>query len=73
MGDLGCFKLSGAGAKYRLGNQCEVYGEALFGQELYTSDGAQDAADSVDELYVGGIYSGNNDGYTMCIQMENWR
>lgn len=34
-----CFKLAGAAAKYRLGNECEVYGEALFGQELYKADG----------------------------------
>ncbi|MDO9224443.1 MAG: carbohydrate porin [Pseudomonadota bacterium] len=33
-----CFKLPGAAAKYRLGNECEVYGEALFGQDLYQVD-----------------------------------
>jgi maltoporin len=38
-GHQACFKLAGAEAKYRLGNECEVYGEALFGQDLYKSDG----------------------------------
>jgi maltoporin len=38
-GRQSCFKLAGAEAKYRLGNECEVYGEALFGQDLYTVDG----------------------------------
>ncbi len=38
-GRQSCFKLAGAQAKYRLGNECEVYGEALFGQELYKMDG----------------------------------
>ncbi len=38
-GRQSCFKLSGAEAKYRLGNECEIYGEALFGQDLYQADG----------------------------------
>ena len=29
-----CFALAGAGAKYRLGNECGVYGEMLLGQHL---------------------------------------
>lgn len=33
-----CFGLAGAGAKYRLGNECGVYGEVLFGQELATTE-----------------------------------
>ncbi|MBK6974527.1 MAG: carbohydrate porin [Sterolibacteriaceae bacterium] len=33
-GRAACFKLAGAGAKYRLGNECEIYGELLLGQEL---------------------------------------
>lgn len=33
-GDAACFKLAGAGSKYRLGNECEVYGELMLGQPL---------------------------------------
>ncbi|MFZ4539319.1 maltoporin [Propionivibrio sp.] len=35
-GAAACFKLAGAESKYRLGNECEVYGELLVGQELAT-------------------------------------
>ena len=35
-GRAACFKLAGAGSKYRLGNECELYGEFFFGQELTT-------------------------------------
>ena len=30
-----CFGLAGASAKYRLGNECETYGELAFGGEAY--------------------------------------
>jgi len=33
-GGAACFKLAGAESKYRFGNECEVYGELLLGQEL---------------------------------------
>ena len=33
-GDAACFKLAGAGSKYRLGNECEVYGELMLGQQV---------------------------------------
>ena len=33
-GYAACFKLAGAESKYRLGNECEVYGELLLGHEL---------------------------------------
>lgn len=36
-----CFGLAGAEAKYRLGNECGVYGELLLGQQLLDSDGGQ--------------------------------
>lgn len=40
-----CFGLAGAGSKYRLGNECGVYGELLFGQEVAkTDDGASFSA-----------------------------
>ncbi|WP_084611158.1 maltoporin [Zooshikella ganghwensis] len=34
-GDQACFRAQGAGAKYRLGNECETYAEIQLGQELY--------------------------------------
>jgi maltoporin len=36
-----CFRLAGAGAKYRLGNECGVYGELLLGQALHDDDGTR--------------------------------
>lgn len=40
-GGATCFKLAGALSKYRLGNECQVYGEFFLGQEtLKTDDGA---------------------------------
>lgn len=33
-GNITCFKLAGAESKYRLGNECETYGELAVGQEL---------------------------------------
>lgn len=33
-GGAACFQLAGAQSKYRLGNECEVYGELLFTQDL---------------------------------------
>ncbi len=34
-GDQACFQARGAGAKYRLGNECETYAEVGLGQELW--------------------------------------
>lgn len=34
-GKEACFGLSGAGSKYRLGNECETYGELALGGEAY--------------------------------------
>lgn len=34
-GDQQCFKLDGAGSKFRLGNECETYTELKFDAELY--------------------------------------
>ncbi len=33
-----CFKLPGAGSKYRIGNECEIYSELMLGQELVRTD-----------------------------------
>lgn len=36
-GSQSCFKLPGAYSKYRLGNECESYGEFAFDQSLFTA------------------------------------
>ena len=38
-GKEACFGLSGAGSKYRLGNECETYGELALGGEAYKGQG----------------------------------
>jgi maltoporin len=40
-GGQACFGLAGAGSKYRLGNECGVYGELLLGQRIAGLDGAE--------------------------------
>lgn len=37
-GGATCFQLAGAMAKYRLGNECEVYGEFWLGQDVVKAD-----------------------------------
>ena len=37
-GGASCFQLAGALAKYRLGNECEVYGEFWLGQQVAKAD-----------------------------------
>ena len=52
-GGQSCFKLAGAMSKYRLGNECEAYGEAMFGQELYQSaDGTRLTGHLMASLFV---------------------
>lgn len=34
-----CFKLAGAGTKFRIGNECEIFGELMLGQELFQHEG----------------------------------
>jgi maltoporin len=47
-----CFKLNGAASKYRMGNECEVYGELFFGQTLTGfSDGSALSAHVMPSLY----------------------
>lgn len=36
-GSMACFKLPGAESKYRLGNECETYGEMTFDQSLFSA------------------------------------
>lgn len=38
-GDQVCFQLPGAPRKYRLGNECETYGELSFGSQVYKAPG----------------------------------
>lgn len=46
-----CFQLAGAGAKYRLGNECEVYGELFFGKQIVSfTDGASISANAMFSL-----------------------
>ena len=37
-GKEACFGLAGAGSKYRLGNECETYGELAFGGEAFKGE-----------------------------------
>jgi maltoporin len=52
-GDAACFKLAGAASKYRLGNECEVYGELMLGQQLAKlSDGGTVKANVMFSLFT---------------------
>lgn len=60
-----CFQLPGAETKYRLGNECELYGEFSLGQELHTfGNGAALRAVGMVSLYnrygVSPTFSGDN-------------
>lgn len=46
-GDQACFQANGAGAKYRLGNECETYAELGLGATLYEEDGKSFYFDSM--------------------------
>jgi maltoporin len=51
-GNAACFKLAGAESKYRLGNECEIYGELMFGQQLTTlADGGTVKANVMFSIY----------------------
>ena len=47
-----CYGLSGAGMKYRLGNECDFYGEFLLSQG-FKSDGVEYKAALMTNLYNG--------------------
>lgn len=51
-GGLSCFQLPGTASKYRLGNECEAYGELGADQELFS---AKDDKDAVKFVYHGKI------------------
>ena len=51
-GSQSCFQLPGAQTKYRLGNECEQYGELELRQDLYTlDDGSVLSVDGMVSLY----------------------
>ena len=57
-GGATCFKLAGAMTKYRLGNECEVYGEFGLSQEvLKTDDGAAFKANIMFSFNSANIFS----------------
>jgi maltoporin len=64
-GNAACFKLAGAGSKYRLGNECEIYGELMLGQQLAKlSDGGTVKANVMLSLFTptsDGALLTNND------------
>lgn len=67
-GGPACFKLAGAGSKYRMGNECEIYGEFTFGQQVYKgNDGTTFNAVTMLSVYNptaaggGSLTSGSND------------
>ena len=59
-GGATCFKLAGAMSKYRLGNECETYGEFGLGQEaIKTDDGAAFRANIMIAFYSPNSSTGN--------------
>lgn len=48
-----CYGLSGAGLKYRLGNECDIYGEFMFSQG-FTKEGVEYKASLMTDVYNGG-------------------
>lgn len=62
-GGATCFKLPGAMTKYRLGNECEAYGEFGLGQEMIkTDDGAAFRANIMFAFYSPNSTPGNPTG-----------
>jgi len=50
-GTQACFQLPGAPAKYRLGNECEFYGELEGNHEFHADDGKVLKIDAMTSLY----------------------
>ena len=40
-GEQQCFQATGAGSKYRLGNECETYAELKLGQQVWKRGGSK--------------------------------
>lgn len=61
-GDQVCFQVPGAGAKYRLGNECEVFAELAFSEVVFESDeGAYFRLDTMMAFVVEGEADFEND------------
>ena len=58
-----CFQLAGSQAKYRLGNECEVYGELFVGKQLASfADGATLSANVMFSLNHATAYNAGDHG-----------
>ena len=56
-----CFQLAGSQAKYRLGNECEIYGELFIGKQLASlADGATITANAMFSLNSPTAYNPSN-------------
>lgn len=61
-GDQVCFQAPGAGAKYRLGNECEIFAELAFSEVLFEGDeGAYFRLDTMMAFVVEGEADFEND------------
>ncbi|WP_111496997.1 MULTISPECIES: maltoporin [Marinobacter] len=57
-GDQACFQAQGAGAKYRLGNECETYAEVQLGDEVWSEGDTSFYVDSM----IAYVTDQENDG-----------
>ena len=55
-----CYGLAGPGLKYRLGNECDIYGEFLFSQP-FKKDGVEYRVSVMPSLYNAGTNTGGAD------------
>lgn len=55
-----CYGLAGPGLKYRLGNECDFYGEFMFSQP-FTKDGVEYRASVMPSIYNAGTSTGGSD------------
>jgi len=54
-----CYGLAGPGLKYRLGNECDFYGEFMFSQP-FTKDGVEYRASVMPSIWNGGTDTGGS-------------
>ena len=55
-----CYGLAGPGLKYRLGNECDIYGEFMFSQPLQ-KDGVEYRVNVMPSLWNGATNTGGAD------------
>ena len=55
-----CYGLAGPGLKYRLGNECDIYGEFIFSQP-FTKDGVEYRASFMPSIYNGATDTGGSE------------